>query len=1530
MNTFEKKNIEDIFALTPMQEGMLFHYLHEPESDYYYEQLSLEISGKIDPEIFEKAWNRVIQINEMLRAVFRWEKSENPVQLILKEYRFKPQYSSLKNITAEDGGKKFDLKEIPFRVTLCSHSGDKNGGKDGDKDGDKDFDKDHINTMIISNHHILYDGWSNGIILKEFFTAYSRLSKGEPLRPPHKKKFKEFVKWSLSRDTAKEESFWNNYLLDFDARSDLSIKRNKSEKRENNNAGNLQFLFSPDLESRLQGFVRKHKITLASLLYTAWGILLQRYNNCSDVIFGTTISGRNSGLKGIEETVGLFINTLPLRIRSENNTKMADLAVQVYNQLQLREQFPHTPLIKIKEYGKIENNEELFDTLVIVENYPLDRQLKSGSGPLTVRGFSMTERTHYPLTVSINLFDRIEVNFAYHENYFDRESIVRLARHFESIIGHFPGSPGLETGAVDMLSAEEKEQLLVEFNRTAVDYPSAKTIHQLLEEQVEKSPAAVAVTCQRKTATFGQLNERANRLARLLRDQGIGPGHLVGLMPDRSIEMLTGLFAILKAGGAYIPLGPEYPLDRVALILEECRADILLTHQGRDLPESSARVIYLDLFDGTKDGDKQDPENLDNADNLDPVSKPGDLAYVIHTSGTTGKPKGVMIENRSVINFIKGITDLIPFTPADSILSLTTLSFDIFGLETILALLKGTRVIVGTGEEQINPFAFAAAMEREEVTIFQATPSRLQLIMAEEEPAKKLKQLKHLLVGGETFPEILLENLREITAGNTRIHNVYGPTETTIWSTVKEVTCEMELNVGKPIANTYTYIVNKSGALQPLEVRGELAIGGDGVARGYFNNHKLSAEKFLHNPFIPGEKMYMTGDLARWLPDGNIELFGRMDHQVKIRGFRIEPGEIENRLMEIDFISEAVVIVREEGEEKYLCAYLVPAKSQQPVIERITEIKNILTKQIPSYMLPSYFVELESIPLNVNGKIDRKMLPTPERTESGGYMAPANRTEETLLNIWSEVLNLSGDVIGVDGNFFDLGGNSIKVMRLAARIHKELDTRISLPEISARPFIRELAQYIKDTGPERFAPVEVAEKREYYPLAATQRGIFLQHRTQGGSRGYNMPQMMRLGTRCHRERLEESFIKLILRHESLRTSFELVNGQPSQRIHQQVDFRVEYFDAGDSADDSPATVENIFRDFIRPFDLAAPPLLRVGLIDTGNDEPLLMWDMHHIITDGVSLEIVGAELLKLYDGQQLPPLRVHYKDYCIWRNSTEITNKIQKQGEFWTSMFRDEVPLLKMSYDGIRPENKSFEGKHLRFTIREELCTGLNQLCRETGTTMYMLLLASYYILLAKYSRQQDIVVGSPVSGRNHGDLEQIAGMFVNMMALRCRPQGHKTFGEFLSEVKELVMDALENQDFHFQELVAHLGIRAESGRNPLFDVVFGMTTMDSPDHQTEGQDGIKMVQYGLDFAPCPFDLLLGANEKETTIEMMLSFSTDLFYPATAEKIGKHFIAVLEQAVANQNIKLCDISITQLLVAADSIIADDDQEEFNF
>ncbi|HLP62841.1 MAG TPA: amino acid adenylation domain-containing protein, partial [Candidatus Deferrimicrobium sp.] len=1062
MEKLESKRIENILALTPLQEGILFHYLRAPQGPLYFEQLSLEISGEIDSRFFEKAWDSVIETNEMLRAVFRWEKVEKPSQIILKKHKCSVIFYDLSNnddsrkktaleeIKKKDRRETFDLQQVPFRVILC-------------KLAEKEFE------MVISNHHILYDGWSTGIILKEFFTVYQGLCQGgRSLKLSFKPPFKEFVTWIQNQDKNKQEQYWRDYLAGLETPTELPIKMRMEETA---GAGDYSIILEGDFKKKLAVFIKNNRVTLASVFYSAWGILLQRYCGSEDVIFGTTVSGRSAAIKGIEDMVGLLINTVPLRTQTIPGEKIIDVVFRTDQELREREEFENTPLPEIRGYSSVGGSGSLFDTIVVIENYPLDSRLLPGDSLLSIHSYSMVEITHYDLTVGIMPFNEIEIKFSYKTELFEKETIENLARHFKGIVQNIVENPGVPLSQLELISGEEKNWVLYEFNNTVAVYPTNKTIHQLFVEQAPRTPDRIALVgaglracpafsdfsvgpvglvrpVRTVSLSYNELNRQSDRLAGSLIEKGVLADNIVAIMVERSIEMVAGILGILKAGGAYLPIDPEYPQGRIEYMLKDSSAKLLLT--GDNL-EFSFLTSYLPNF---------------------LTSHPFNLAYIIYTSGSTGKPKGVMVNHGSVVNLLFAMQDQYPFKPQDTYLLKTSYIFDVSVTELFGWYMGGGRLAVLEKGGEKDPGIILDWIERNEVTHINFVPSMGNVFIehAAGENKNRLAALRYLFLAGETLPPELVEKSRKLGNG-IALENIYGPTEGTVYAAKYSLSgwggtgC---IPIGKPLSNIEVYILDKCDQIQPIGVAGEMHIGGAGVARGYLNRPELTAEKFYRSyRSYKSNIFYKTGDLARWLNDGNIQFLGRIDSQVKIRGFRIELGEIEDRLLKHKHVKEAVVTVTENNIPQ-LQAYIVLKNDEPGAIEKnekkpgALEFREYLLLRLPDYMIPAHFFLLEKIPLTPSGKINRKALQAANTLLGTGveYISPKSDIEKTIAGVWQDLLGL--DKVGIHDNFFDLGGNSLSIIRLNSRLKVALPDKkdISVVTLFNHPTVASLARYL--------------------------------------------------------------------------------------------------------------------------------------------------------------------------------------------------------------------------------------------------------------------------------------------------------------------------------------------------------------------------------------------------------------------------------------------------------------------------------------
>ena len=1052
----EKK---EYYVLSSAQRRLLVLQQMEEKGIAYNIPSVWQLEGDLDVAKFESVFQQLVQRHEIFRTSFHMMNAE-PVQRINEKVEIKVEVEE-EQASRLEGTRKlaslsffrpFDLARAPlFRLGIIEQEEQKN-------------------ILMTDMHHIIADGISIGIFIREFTELYARK---EP--PALRLQYKDYSEWqkrqALEKSIQQQETYW---LKEFAGELPvLDLPTDYPRPLIQDFAGSsLPFEINGEKTNALKSLANEQGVTLFMLLVSLYTVCLSRLSGQEDIVVGTPIAGRRH--VDLEPLMGMFANTLALRnfpLGSMSFTRfLAEIKESTTKAFENQDYLYEDLVDKVAANRDIGRN-PLFDTMFALQHF---EALKIEVPGLKVQSLDYETRiSKFDLTLTaVETGENLLFIFEYCTKLFKQETIRRFIRYFTKTISTVIDSHDIRISEIEIIDEEEKNRILYEFNDTAANYPKEKTIHRLFEEQVEKTPDHTVLVGKeegwkgrriegkeeegtRELAplyiTYRELNHKVSHLAHLLIKKGIKPDTIVGIMVERSIDMVIIIFGILKAGSAYLPIDPEYPEERIDFMLKDSGAQVLVVDDTTYAScLSFAPKALLNLFEG---------HHLNfPASQLPsfPASLPSSLAYVIYTSGTTGKPKGVMIENRSLVNFIKGITDIVPFEEKDRIFSLTTISFDIFSLETILPLTKGSRVIIGTEDQQVNAGLAAKVMEKEGITIFQATPSRLQLFILDSKAGLTLRRLKYLLVGGEALPGVLLKELTKLTGG--KIYNVYGPTETTVWSTLKDVTRGNAINIGKPIANTYVYILGPRGSLHPVGVAGELCISGAGVARGYANDPGLTREKFTANTFIGGERMYHTGDLARWLPEGEIEFLGRTDFQVKIRGFRIELGEIEFCLLKVGEVKEAVVLTQEkDGGNKYICAYFVSNSEY-----KISELREYLSMELPDYMIPSFFVRLEKIPLTPNGKVDRKALEVLGKRLAQGtvYVPPRNEAESKMVDIWKEVLQL--EKVGIHDNYFDLGGTSFEIIRINSKLKEIFQMDIPVVTMFRYPTVRSLTQYLSN------------------------------------------------------------------------------------------------------------------------------------------------------------------------------------------------------------------------------------------------------------------------------------------------------------------------------------------------------------------------------------------------------------------------------------------------------------------------------------
>ncbi|NJK48665.1 amino acid adenylation domain-containing protein [Candidatus Gracilibacteria bacterium] len=1371
---------------------------------------------------------------------------------------------------------------------------------------------DRTYQFVWSHHHLLTDGWCLSILFKEVLAFYEAFEGGKDLSLPTPRPYRDYIVWLQQQDTAQAETFWRRSLQGFKTPTPLIKNSSVTSGAQLESYDEQQFQFSSEFTTVILSFARQHHLTLNTLIQGAWGLLLSRYSGEEDVVFGTTVSGRPPSLKGAELMVGLFINTLPVRVQYQQ-TELLPWLQQLQAQQVEREQYSYTSLVEIQGWSEVPREIPLFESLVVFENYPVDASLQQWKGNIEIGSIRAYERTNYPLTVVAGLAEGLSVRIIYQCDRFDRDTIERMMGHFQTLLEGMIANPYQQLWELPFLSKKERQQLF-DWNNTKVDYPCDRCIHELFEAQVEKNPEAVALVFKEQQITYQELNCRANQLAHYLKKVGVGLEGLVGICIDRSLEMIIGLLGILKAGGAYVPLDPAYPTERLANILSDTGVRILLTQQ-RLIEKLSAIKVHLLVLDSDWGVISSESEN-------NPLStvKPDNLAYVMYTSGSTGQPKGVEVLHRGVVRLLFGV-DYVRLDASQNFLQLANIAFDASTFEIWGALLHGAKCVLFPGK--IPTFKeLSNTLQKHKITILWLTSALFNAVI--DDDPDTLSGISQLLIGGEALSSDRVR-LAQKSLPSTQIINGYGPTESTTFTCCYPIPQLLDsslksIPIGRAIANTQTYILDRHLQPVPVGVAGELYIGGDGLARGYLNRPDLTAEKFISNPF-DRSKFYKTGDLARYIPDGNIEFLGRIDRQVKLRGFRIEPEEIETVFTQHPQVNEAIVLVREISHHKHLVAYIVLKERSL----NLSDLRIFLKEKLPQYMLPSAFVTLKALPLTPNGKVDRHALPMPEITAftQNGHLTlakpskfelPRTPTEEILATMWAEVLGLKQ--VGIDDRFFELGGHSLLATQLTSRVRQTFSLELPLSSLFEAPTIREYSKVIEDAQKSQkglqipaIAPVS---RSENIPLSFAQQRLWFLNQLET-STAYNMPTAVNLSGKLQIQALDQALNEIVQRHEALRTSFKVVNGSPIQVIspNQSLPLLLVNLQHLPKIEQSAEVERRAIAFAQQPFDLTQSLLLRVTLLQLGEESHVLLVNMHHIVSDGWSMGIFIRELSALYEAfsggnSPLPPLPIQYADFAHWQRQWLTREVLDDRLKYWKQKLASAPTILELPTDRPRPPVQSFRGSTQQFQLDPQLTEQLKSLSQQSGATLFMTLLAAFAILLSRYSNQNDLVIGSPIANRNRSELESLIGFFVNTLMLRIDLKNNPTFGELLEQVRQTALDAYAHQDLPFEKLVEELQPDRDLERNPLVQVVFALQNAPTSSLSLPNLS-INLLEF--DYRSVRFDLEFHLWDVPEGLSGYFVYNTDLFNKTTIARLARHFQTLLQAVVANPEQHVCSLPL---------------------
>jgi surfactin family lipopeptide synthetase C len=1055
MNKLSKKNIETIYPLSPLQQGILFHSLMEPESGVYFNQLNCKIEGSFHPGFFQHAWQQIIERHGVLRTRFLWQTQQQPLQVVCRQTSLpwqifdwrgrdsNQQQQQLQQWLINERKEGFNLEKVPpLQLTLIQMD-------------------EQCYQFIWSHHHLILDGWSNAIVFKEVLELYEASLSGQTLVLPPVRPYQDYIYWLQQQDRNSVEQYWKQYLDGFQTPIRLQLPIPILDEPIDLFFKEYSLNLSVEQTKRLQNMIRVQRLTMNTLVQGAWALLLNYYSGQQDVLFGSTVSGRPSTLPDVEKMVGMFINTLPVRVKIDPDLELGQWLHKIQQQQSDQEAYIASSLVDIQACSEIPSGQPLFDTLIVFENYPVDQAVHQEDENLRVSHMQTNAPSNYPLDLTILDDVELGLRLTYDTHLFEEKTIIQLINHFQNLlIIMADGSVERPISEFSLLNDVEREYFLYDLNQTEIQFPVSSCVHELFEQQVERTPDAIALVHAQQQLTYQQLNERANQLAHYLQTFGVAPDSLVGICVDRSLEMVVGILGILKAGGAYVPLASHYPSERLDYMLRDADIKMLLTQKQlvASLPSYAGKVICLD--------EEWEAIEQRSRENLTTNVTAEHLAYVIYTSGSTGQPKGVLVPHQNLVNAYFAWEETYQLqTRARNHLQMANFSFDVFAGDFVRSLCSGGKLIICPMDFLLNAEELYKLMVQQGTDSAEFVPAVIRNLMEYlEETQQDLSFMKVLVVGSDSWYREEHEKLRKLCHERTHLINSYGVTEATIDSCYFDGFCTQEkldglVPIGRPFANVQMYILNDYQQLVPDGVSGELYIGGAGVARGYLNQPELTQEKFVANPFSSDKsaRLYKTGDLARYLSDGNIEFLGRIDNQVKIRGFRIELDEIEATLNQHSEVQHAVVVANGELNDKQLVAYVILTDG----ITSLESLREHLKSKLPDYMIPARFVNLDSFPLNANGKIDRLAVSTSAGIEldtTVQYTPPQTYTQERIVQIWSMVLNR--EKVGIHENFFELGGHSLLATQVVSRLRDYFNVELSLLALFENPTVILLADFV--------------------------------------------------------------------------------------------------------------------------------------------------------------------------------------------------------------------------------------------------------------------------------------------------------------------------------------------------------------------------------------------------------------------------------------------------------------------------------------
>ncbi|MBU2713549.1 non-ribosomal peptide synthetase, partial [Zooshikella harenae] len=1521
--------IEDLYPCTPMQQGMLFHSQMQPESGVYITQLILSF-GAIDREHFQRSWQQLVERHAILRTAFVHLDQRNPLQLVQSQVELPWQTRDWRTLSAEAYQEQwyslleaeradFNLGQVPLMRLMLVQEAD---------------DRHHL---IWTHHHALLDGWGVPVLFKDLEAFYCANVQGTTVTQSPVAPYRRYIQWLQLQSEQAAKTYWQDYLKGFTEPTLLSDPQyQRHEPKQSTFVEEHLLTLDSVITEQLQQVARHAKVTLSTVFQGAWGILLNRYCGSNDVVFGVTRSGRPEEVVGVEEMVGLFINSVPLRLQIPSDEQLISQWLQTIHQSQTAlDQYGYASLVDIQRWSEVETGQKLFNSLVVFENYPIEERWRDGevdnaTHAFSFKGISAIEQTNFPITVAIIPGKQIQIKVLFNSVELSKAFIEHLTVSFTILLESLTKDINQCVNDLSLLSTETKNKVLYQWNDTFRQYPADTSIAELFEKQVADNNNKVAIILGEEQLTYDELNAKANQLAHYLIEQGTTVGDLVGIYLNRSIDVIISMLAILKAGAAYVPLDPQYPAERLAYMLADTDLNLIISHTSlvSQLPLNQQVTICLNDFALQTELAKLSSDSIISLDNL----SESPLAYVMYTSGSTGQPKGVKATQKGVVRLAINNSSL-PLSPDTVMLQCASVTFDAATFEVWGALLNGGQLILYK-EPLIDPLTLATTINEFNINTLWLTAGLFDQFVAN--CSHPLPSLQYLLTGGDVVNPVSVAEFYKRHPQLTII-NGYGPTENVTFTCCYKIPrnwpTHQPIPIGKPISNTTVYVLDEQLNPVSVGVTGELYTGGDGVASGYLNQDALTASRFIPNPFSKNKntRLYRTGDLVRWLPDGNIAFVGRADQQVKLRGFRIELGEIESALSHCAEVSESVVLIynssqhytNQHQQDKRIVAYVVLTHSVESSNTEITTTLQVkLAEQLPGYMVPSTIMIVPEIPLTANGKVDRRALPEPDII-SETYVAPSTLTEMALAEIWKVILD-SAYSISREASFFELGGHSLLAMQLVAAIRGKFVIDIAIHRVFEQAVLSEQAKLIDQLIAQQktcLPEIQPNNRQDLSQLSYAQQRLWFIDQMEGGSAHYNMPLAFRLKGDVNLEALNKALATIIERHEVLRTSFINKSGE----VYQQVEAMPKSWQLPlkDLQGVDKQTQEKMLtalqqEEADKPFNLSTDLLLRGLLIKVDTTDVVLLLTMHHIASDGWSLGILMDEISQLYhrinnnNAANLPELSIQYCDYARWQRSPQVSQLLDTQLSFWKKQLANLPAVHNLPLDKPRPATQQYHGRWHYLQLNNQVTNQFKQLCQQQGVTLFMGLHAAFSVLLARYSGDSDIVVGTPIANREQQHLAELIGFFVNTLVLRSDLDDNPSYLQLLEQTKTTALDAYAHLQVPFEQLVEVLQPARDLSYHPLFQVMLVLNSR----QQTMQLEDISCTPMALTTSRAQFDLMLTVEDQEDNLALAWEYNTDLFHAETIEQMGVQFNCLLESVIQTPEQPVLSLSLLTEMAAS--------------